>query len=328
MPKICKNIEILPEERCCGCAACFNSCPVDAIEMRENRDGFLYPYVKEEVCINCGKCVRACPELTPKFSNREEPACFAAYAEDEVRMKSSSGGFFTLLAENVLKTGGCVCGVAMDEEFSAEHRIICSAEELGKLRGSKYVQSRVGTVYREIKKLLDEGKHVLFSGVPCQVAGLKGYLHRNYENLFTVDVVCHGVPSPGVFRKYRTEKYGKNLKSFQFRTKEFGHNCNHCIATLKNGKRIVGNQANDAYERAFHGSLMLRSSCGECSFAPLPRQGDLTLGDFWHIAKYNPGFASEKGVSLVLINSEKWEKACADTCSRLNLCAPVPLDFA
>jgi len=328
MPEVCKNIKILPEERCCGCAACFNSCPVDAIEMRENRDGFLYPHVKEEVCINCGKCVRACPELTPKFSNREEPTCFAAYAEDEVRMKSSSGGIFTLLAEKALKTGGCVCGVAMDEEFSAEHRIICSAEELGKLRGSKYVQSRVGTVYREIKKLLDEGKHVLFSGVPCQVAGLKGYLHRNYENLFTVDVVCHGVPSPGVFRKYRTEKYGKNLKSFQFRTKEFGHNCNHCIATLKNGKRIVGNQANDAYERAFHGSLMLRSSCGECSFAPLPRQGDLTLGDFWHIAKYNPGFASEKGVSLVLINSEKGEKAWADICSRLKLCEPVPLDFA
>lgn len=327
MPGECRNIRILPEERCCGCAACFNSCPVNAIEMKENEDGFLYPFVKEEICINCGKCVRACPELTPEFSNRKEPACYAAYAEDAIRMNSSSGGIFTLLAEKVLEKGGYVCGVVMDENFSAVHRIIHTKEELAKMRGSKYVQSRVGTSYRDVKKLLDEGKQVLFSGVPCQVAGLKGFLHREYENLLTIDVVCHGVPSPGVFRKYRTEKYGNQLADFQFRTKEFGHNCNHCIATLKNGKRVVGNRENDAYERAFHSSLMLRSSCGECSFAPAPRQGDLTLGDFWNIEKYNPAFPDPKGISLVLLNSAKGERAWEDIRSRLKFCESVPAEF-
>lgn len=327
MPVECKNIRILPEERCCGCAACFNSCPVNAIEMRENEDGFLYPYVKEGVCINCGKCVRACPELTPEFSNRKEPACYAAYAEDAVRMKSSSGGIFTLLAESVLEKGGCVCGVVMDEDFTAVHKIIHTKEELAGMRGSKYVQSRVGTAYREVKKLLEEGKQVLFCGVPCQVAGLKGFLSREYENLLTADVVCHGVPSPGVFRKYRMETYGDQLADFQFRTKEFGHNCNHCIATLKNGKRVVGNQENDAYERAFHTSLMLRSSCGECSFAPTPRQGDLTLGDFWHIGKYNPDFPDEKGISLVLLNSERGENVWKEIRPRLKFCEPVPVEF-
>ena len=322
-----KNIRILPKERCCGCAACLNSCPVNAIGMEENEDGFLYPQVNEEICIHCGKCVRTCPELTPAFKNKKEPECFAAYAEDEIRMKSSSGGIFTLLAEAVLKQGGCVCGVVLDENFSAEHRIISTIEELEKMRGSKYVQSRVGTVYREIKGLLQEGKQVLFGGVPCQVAGLKGFLNKEYENLLTVDVVCHGVPSPGVFQKYRTETYGKNLADFQFRTKEFGHNCNHCIATLKNGKRVVGNRENVAYERAFHSSLMLRSSCGECTFAPAPRQGDLTLGDFWHVEKYNPDFASAKGVSLVLLNSEKGEKIWKKIRPLLKFCEPVPLEF-
>ena len=323
----CKNIRILPDARCCGCAACFNSCPVNAIEMKENEHGFLYPSVKEEVCINCGKCVRACPELTPGHPNRKDPACYAAYGPDEIRMKSSSGGIFTLLAEEVLENGGSVCGVVMDEDFSAEHRIINEKAGLEEMRGSKYIQSRIGTSYREIKKLLDAGNQVFFSGVPCQVAGLKGYLHKEYENLLTIDVVCHGVPSPGVFRKYRKETYGKELADFQFRTKEFGHNCNHCIATLKNGKRIVGNRENDAYERAFHTSLMLRNSCGECSFAPTPRQGDLTLGDFWHIDKFNPEFPDAKGISLVLVNSEKGERAWENIRPRLQFCEPVPLEF-
>ena len=138
----------------------------------------------------------------------------------------------------------------------------------------KYVQSRMGDIYQKVKKLLQEERLVLFTGVPCQVAALKGYLGREYENLLTADVICHGVPSPGLFRKYVREKYGKNkLASFQFRTKEFGHNCNHCIATLKNGKRMVGDLYNDPFEKAFHRSLMLREVCGDCKFAPMPRQG-------------------------------------------------------
>jgi coenzyme F420-reducing hydrogenase beta subunit len=242
-------------------------------------------------------------------------------------MKSSSGGLFTLLAEEVLEEGGYVCGVVLDEEFSAVHRIVHTKEELAAIRGSKYIQSRTELIFRDIKKLLDQGKTVLFGGVPCQCAGLKGFLGKAYDNLLTVDVVCHGVPSPGVFQKYRQETYGSKLADFQFRTKEFGHNCNHCIATLKNGKRIVGNQANDPYERAFHTSLMLRTSCGNCTFAPTPRQGDVTLGDFWHLGKYDPSYPDEKGVSLVLLNTEKGEAIWEKIKDRLSFAEPVPLEF-
>ncbi len=329
MAKEGKNICILPRGECCGCGACQSCCPVKAISLAEEQDGFSYPVVDEDLCIHCQKCVKVCPELNPRFENDSQPQCYAAYAPDEIRMESSSGGIFTLLAEDVFSRGGCVCGVALNEEFQAEHRIAETKEELARLRGSKYVQSRMGDIYQKVKKLLQEERLVLFTGVPCQVAALKGYLGREYENLLTADVICHGVPSPGLFRKYVREKYGKNkLASFQFRTKEFGHNCNHCIATLKNGKRMVGDLYNDPFEKAFHRSLMLREVCGDCKFAPMPRQGDLTLGDFWGIAKYNPDYADPKGVSLVLVNSGKGKAAWERIQDRMPFREPVPLDFA
>ena len=324
-----KNIQVLPENECSGCGACDNCCPVQAIAMEENQDGFLYPCVKEAVCTGCGRCIKVCPVLTLRQNKDKKPLCYAAYASDEVRMKSSSGGLFTVLANYVLEKKGYVCGAAFNENFAVEHRIISEENELEQFRGSKYVQSKIGFVFRQIRELLEAGEYVLFTGVPCQVAGLLGYLKQDYERLLTIDVICHGVPAPGVFRKYIKEKYGvNNIKAFQFRTKEFGHSCTNCVVTLKNGRRIVGNVDNDPYEKGFHRSLILRDSCGNCKFAPLPRQGDITLGDFWGIDKYNPDYADARGVSVVLINSDRGSIVWNEIKPTLPFAKAVPLEFA
>ena len=298
-----ENITKVESKDCCGCGACFNICPTNAITMQENDEGFLAPVIDKTKCTNCGLCVKACPSLNVKYENTATPECYAAMGDYDLRMKSSSGGMFTLLAEYILDKGGYVCGAAFDENWDVHHIIVDNKDDLEKLRGSKYVQSNTKDCYKKIKKLLNDDKYVLFSGCPCQVAGLYSFLGKNYENLFTVDILCHGAPSPGVWQKYLNETFDKNnIQKINFRDKnKIGWSCSHCTISTKNGEDII----TEDFTKLFHASINLRKSCYDCDFSKKPRPADITIGDFWGIHNYISELNVDKGISLVLINNQK-----------------------
>ena len=304
------NINIVSADKCTGCGSCYNACPVDAISMQHNIDGFLAPVINKEKCISCGKCVSSCPVCHPVFNHNKQPECYAAMAKDEnLRMKSSSGGIFSLFAEEVFKRGGVVCGAAYNDEFLVEHIIIDKAEDLDKLRGSKYLQSDTKKVYKEIKAKLDAGQAALFCGCPCQVGALNTFLGRDYPNLLTIDLMCHGGPAPLLFKKYLAEAYpGRELERFAFRDKSvFGWPAS-ANAYFKDGTSEHIHQSQDEFYQAFTRSLSVRKSCGSCKFAALPRQGDITLADFWGAGRYNKNYDDGKGTSILIINSENGKK--------------------
>ena len=301
-----KNVNVITSEQCCGCGACYNKCPAGAISMQENNEGFLAPVVDETKCTNCGMCQKACPSINVKYKNNPKPDCYAAMADDEIRMKSSSGGMFTLLANFILDKGGYVCGAAFDDDWNVHHIIIDNKEDLSKLRGSKYVQSDTENCYKEIKKLLDADKYVLFSGCPCQVAGLYTFLGKEYGKLLSVDILCHGAASRKVWKKYLTENFqNKNILNINFRDKsETGWACTHCTIILDNNEKFVS----DDYTKLFHKSIITRECCEKCQYSKFPRIGDLSLGDFWGINNYDNDFNDGKGTSLILINNKKVQK--------------------
>ncbi len=304
------NINIVSEMKCTGCYACRNVCPVDAVKMRPNYEGFIMPVIDEEKCIDCGKCERQCPALHTSYDNLKKPKLYAAMAKDEVRSLSSSGGVFTLAANAVLDKGGYVCGAAFDDNMSLNHIIINSKDQLQRLRGSKYVQSSINTAYREIEALLKEKKPVLFTGTPCQAAGLKAYLNKDYDELFIIDIICHGVPSQELFKKYLKEiSAGERPVNVNFRDKRFGWLCESIRVEFESGREYVNTFKNgDFYEFAFHRNIGLRKSCGECGFAVFPRQGDISVGDFWGVSRYDKSMTDHKGPSLVFINNEKGQR--------------------
>lgn len=273
--------------------------------MDENHEGFVVPVVNNDKCINCGLCMAACPSLNQtREDNAPDPECYAAQARDEIREVSSSGGVFTLLAEEILARKGYVCGAAFRDDWTVHHMIVDNKEELAKLRGSKYVQSDIGYCYREISKLLKAGKYVLFTGTPCQVAGLYLFLgKKDYETLYTVDIFCHGAPSPGVWKRYLRENYDiASIRKINFRDKSaIGWSCSHVAITLHNGTKDIS----DDYTKWFHRSAILRPSCRECKYSQIPRPADISLGDFWGINSINADLNDKKGLSNVLINSEK-----------------------
>lgn len=298
--------EKVPYQDCCGCGACFNTCAKGAISMVENHEGFKVPVVDAEKCTNCGMCVKVCPALNEKRANFVNPDCYAAQADDAIRAVSSSGGAFTIIAEEILKRGGYVCGAAFRDDWSIHHIIVKNNEDLAKLRGSKYVQSDTEDCFKRIKALLRDGKWVLFSGTPCQVAGLYTYLGKEYDTLLTVDIFCHGAPSPGVWRRYLKENYaaGEILK-INFRDKTaIGWSCSHVAITTTRGKKDVSNN----YTQWFHHAVIMRPSCQNCKFSKLPKPADISLGDWWGISKVAAHLNDGKGLSNVLLNSEKGRK--------------------
>lgn len=302
------NISKVAEHQCTGCGACYNSCPVGAITMEYNQEGFLQP-VANEKCINCGKCLRACPVVNGVKIN-SMPDCYAVWANEETRKKSSSGGFFSVLSRYVLNNNGIVCGAAFDDKYlSVTHMWAENEEGLSSLRGSKYVQSSTNDTYTQTKKYLEQGRMVLYTGTPCQIAGLYGYLGKDYHNLYTADIVCHGVPSPKVYQSYITEKAnGKDILKVDFREKEFWGWGTATSLFMKDGSIYRNNCYNDSYWRGFLGGLITRKSCGDCSYANLNRVGDFTLGDFWGIKEINEKCDDQKGTSLVLVNNDKAKK--------------------
>lgn len=293
---------------CSGCHACFSVCPVQAIEMRPDREGFLYPVISQEQCIHCDACKRACPSLH-KPANLPLEKAYGCYAKDEAEhMTSSSGGFFAVLARRVLAENGLVCGAAFDENQAVCHVLIDSQEALVRLKETKYVQSTIGNTYRDIKAALKEKRKVLFSGTPCQVAGLKGYLGKEDENLICVDLICHGVPSPEIWQRYLREiAGGRKVERVTFRNKTQGVSKITLDYHLNDGSVVKENYSDSLYMKGFIQNLYVRPSCFACKYKGFKRCSDLTIGDFWSAREFHPQFFSENGVSAVIVHSKKGE---------------------
>ena len=302
-----KSIEKLQKEKCSGCSACYPVCPTNAITMEYDEEGFLYPIVIHEKCTNCGLCSKVCPELNFEFDNKKTPQCYAMQAADEIRMKSSSGGMFTILADYIFERGGFVCGVAFNknENWKVEHIIIEKKEDLDKLRGSKYVQSDKKDIFKKIKELLGKDKYVLFSGCPCEVAGLKNFLRKDYDKLILVDLLCLGVPPPKLWELYLKENfYKKDIKNISFRDKTFYKWSSNMNVYFENGDIYRQLGSIDTYLKTFHRSISLRKSCYSCSYKGIPKSGDITIGDFWGIDKFID-INDKDGTSIIFINNEK-----------------------
>lgn len=297
--------------KCNGCSVCAAVCPKNCITMTPDELGFLYPQVDENLCINCGLCEKACPV----FNGSEPETTPKAYAvkniRENIRMQSSSGGVFTAVAEKILADGGVVFGAAFNDDFKAvEHIPVETGEGLRKLRGSKYVQSRIGDSYEKAKRELEKGRKVLFTGTPCQIGGLLSFLKKDYENLFTQDIICHGVPSPSVWGKYvelREEKAGAKTTFASFRAKNTGWVKFSMLMKFENGKEYTQPLSDDLFVLGFLKNIYLRSSCYDCAFKTIYRQADITLADFWGVWNLHPEMHDDKGTSLVITNSEKGE---------------------
>ena len=292
------------EELCTGCSACASVCSAKAISMQPDSNGFLRPVLDEEKCLNCGSCSRVCPVLNRVRDDQKLPAVYAIQSKDDaLRSSSSSGAAFSLLAKAILARGGVVVGAAFSPEWDVAHRICHSLDEADALKTSKYVQSTLGTVFPEVKKLLCAGREVLFSGTPCQIAGLKSYLGNSQEKLTTVDLICHGVPSPVIWRDYCRGK--GTISAINFRDKTYGWRLFSLRFSHPDQSSELLDVAHDPYMRCFVSNYTLRSSCFLCPAQQLHRQSDLTLGDFWSVEDILPEMADQKGTSLVLVHSEK-----------------------
>lgn len=326
-----KTIELVPHADCTGCGACLNKCPRNAVSMQREGD-FPYPVINHDLCVNCGLCEKTCPALHPSFDNAAHPECYAYWADDQTRAVSSSGGAFSALAQDVLTRGGVVAGAAYDEDcYSVSYRVAESCAELAPLRGSKYVQADTGLVYRQVKQALDAGRPALFVGCPCEVAGMRSYLGREDPNLYLVDLVCHGTPPQSLYEKFVREQeqtHGAKAVRVNFRDKSFmGWNPSTAI-DFANGETYRKRKGECAYMRAFLGGLMFRESCGHCPFARLPRQGDMTIADFWDVHRHDPRLDDRKGTSLLLVNNERGRELLEALRPGAKLLEPAPLDHA
>lgn len=306
-------IDISGKNNCCGCSACAQACPKQCILMKQDAEGFLYPQVNTSSCIDCGLCEKVCPFIHP-YEARTPMHTYAAINNNEkIRMESSSGGIFTLLAERILNDGGVVFGARFDENWQVTIDYTESIEGLAAFRGSKYVQASVGNTYAVCANFLKTGRKVMFSGTPCQIAGLKHYLHKEYENLLLVDFVCHGVPSPKVWAKYLHEVVGTvNVRGVSMRDKlhEGWKRFNFVIDYKKGGEKISilsWHQEND-YMNAFLRDMILRPSCYACKSRECRSHSDITIADFWGIQNICPTMDDDKGTGLVLIHTEKGKK--------------------
>lgn len=300
-------INIEDKSKCCGCYACFNICPKQAIEMKEDEKGFKYPTIHKEKCINCGLCEKVCPIIN-KTKTENMPKAYACYNKNEkIRLESSSGGIFTLIAEYILDNNGIIYGAAFNDNWDVEHIRIDNKDDLSKLRTSKYVQSNINNTYKLAKKDLDDGRKVLFTGTPCQVNGLYSFLNKEYSNLYTQDIICHGVPSPKVWKKYldfRKKKDSASPMRINFRQKDEGWNL-FALLLQYNNNAYKTNHNDDLFMQAFLRDACLRDSCYDCSFKEKNRKTDITLADFWGINNVVPEINDDKGTSLVIVNTEK-----------------------
>lgn len=297
---------ICSKEKCTGCFACYNICPKNAIDMIEDDNGFIYPYINKKKCIGCNMCKNVCPSI--KFIKKSNPhSCYAAISKkNKTRSLSTSGGIATELSYLFLKEGGIVYGAAFSDDCTVNHIRIDSLEDLKYLQGSKYTHSYINDKFKLIKKDLFNNRKVLFIGTPCQIAGLKSYLHKDFENLLLVDIICHGVPSQKYLKDEVFREVGNNdVDSIKFR---IGNEYTFCILK-KNTIVSCDNVRKSPYINAFLSGISVRSNCHNCLYAGSQRVSDITLGDYWGLPNESNFYKErEKGVSVVIINSVKGEK--------------------
>ncbi len=313
---------------CTLCGACINTCPTNAIRLKKQYLDFCYPDIDEDLCINCNKCELSCPILGEKSKPENGfPIAFAAKSKnDEVRIRSSSGGAFYEFADKMLKDGGYVCGAVFDEEFHVKHIVSNSKNDVYRMMGSKYAQSDMGYCYREIKDVLEKGHKVLFSGCPCQVAGLRTFLGKEYRNMLLVELICHGIPSDQMLQAYirmQEKKYGAKLKRMEFRNKTKGWHNSAVRMEFENGKIYAEPMTIDAFMQGYFRGVSLKESCFSCQFRNFASGSDLTIGDFWGAEIEMSHIDDNKGLSVVISNSQKGTVFLEKT---MTSCVPVKMD--
>ena len=306
-------INITNKTRCCGCNACGDICPKDAITFKTDIEGFWYPEVNMDKCINCGLCDKICPELhidELKKNDSEKPlhTIAAIHKKMNVRWDSTSGGAFSAMAEGMYEQGGYVGGAIYDNKFLVHHYVSNDKNDLAKLRSSKYLESDAIGLYKKIHELLRKGEHVLVCGTPCQMAALRSFLRKDYENLIIVDFICRGVNSPKVYRKYLDSlerKYGGKVVYVKAKNKELGWRNLTRKVVFDNGKVYYGVHMKDDFRRGYHTNVFCRPSCYDCQYKGFPRIADITIADYWGIEKISPNLDNNIGTSMILLNSRK-----------------------
>lgn len=339
-------IKISDKSECCGCSACASVCAHNAITMKPDAMGFLYPDVDVSKCVECGLCEKVCAfnDDYDKSLNLSVSEAYGARHKDMSEVETSrSGAAFIAISDWILEQGGIVYGVGYADHFRVVHKRAVTKEERDEFKGSKYVQSDMGTIFRQVKQDLRDGKIVLFSGTPCQTAGLNSYIGKKYrENLYLVDIVCHGVPSPYIWRDYLSyieKKYKKKVSVVNFRDKgEYGWAAHKETFIFEDGEKITPEQS--PYTDLFYKHIMLRQSCGSCHYCNTVRPSDITIADFWGVEKTNTEINKDnKGVSLLLVNTDKGHRvleeiknkmclisAKLDNCLQANLMHPSILN--
>lgn len=319
-------VKIDNKDSCCGCEACTQICPKSCITMQKDFEGFLYPSVDANQCINCGLCEIVCPLKNVKQDKKPQKVLAIKNKNIQIRTKSSSGGIFYQIAKYIIQKGGIVYGAAFDSDWNVHHISIEEQSEIYKLMGSKYLQSRINNTYKDIKKLLQKNQLVLFTGCPCQVAGLNNYLlNKKYPNLITIDCLCHGVPSPEIWQMYlkdvcsiKDKDYNKNfnykskISNINFRDKTDGWRnyrltISGNLTSKKDNDNIIlsENHKDNIFMKGFLNNLYLRPSCYQCKFKRFQSNSDLTIGDYWGIYRVKPDFNDNNGVSMAFINTHK-----------------------
>lgn len=317
-------IELAKDDKCCGCAACYNACPVDAIKMEAALSGFLYPRIDYDKCIRCGKCQKACPVLNhiSRETLTQPKACLIQHTNEDIRKESTSGGAFTAIAEVILRRGGVVFGAALDEDFVVRHQYVENENNLNIFRNSKYVQSEIGETYRKVKRFLNDKRWVLFSGTPCQIHGLLLFLGKKFDKLVTVDIVCHSVPSPAVFAKYMELQLSKypDIRKIVFRDKSRGYDYSTMALYTygANGKEKClyrkGSES-DLWFRSFLPGLCDRENCYQCEYQEYPRVSDITIWDCFTVKQLCTEFDDNKGTTSVAVWSQIGEDILLDSTS-------------
>ena len=316
---------IVPQD-CTGCGLCANVCSRNAIRMVWSTEGFLIPSVETHLCIECGVCTRQCIALEEKSTYNDDIDTVTSYGgwhkNTHTHIQSSSGGIFTAIAEYVLSTGGCVFGVVWQDKYTAVFDKVERIEELARMRGSKYTPALPGMVYQQVRTELKANRDVLFSGTPCQVHALRKYLGRPYENLITIDIVCHGAPSHLILERYINEdeaKSGKTIEYVSFRDKPEGWMRFHVTRHYTDGSSASEPLDKDMYMTMFLCDKALNKVCYNCPYAHIPRQGDITLGDYWGVQAHHPEWPVDKGISAILANTDQGHNILSQVSHALEL---------